>query len=439
VDLKHFPFGSNQFIIYRMKSKSAPATSAFTGYQKFVIALLAFLQFTIILDFMVISPLGAILMPALKIGPSQFGIVVSAYAFSAGISGLLAAGFADRYDRKKLLLFFYGGFVFGTLLCGIAPTFPILLAARMVTGVFGGVIGSIVFAIMTDLFPLEKRGRVMGFLQTAFAASQVLGLPAGIFFSNLWGWHAPFLMIVAVSSAVGVIIQLYLRPIDAHLKLHSDRSPLHHLKTTLATPRYLFAFAATGLLSIGGYMLMPFGSAYTVHNLGISVEKLPLIYMVTGISSIFLGPLVGRVADSYGKYRTFVFGSVVSVIMVLIYTNLGPTQLWLLIFINSIMFVGIFSRMIPSQALMSAIPEPASRGSFMSVSSSLQQISGGFASVLAGLIVVQGEGGQLLRFNCIGYVMVGTVTMTVVMMYFIQRDILARDKTVHSGSALVAT
>ena len=156
-------------------------------YQKFVIAVLAFLQFTIILDFMIISPLGAMMMPTLHITPQQFGLAVSSYAFSAGVSGLLAAGFADRFDRKRLLLFFYAGFMLGTLLCALASTYPMLLVARIVTGLFGGVIGSVVLAIATDLFPLEMRGRVMGFIQTAFAASQVLGLPAGLLFRQPLG------------------------------------------------------------------------------------------------------------------------------------------------------------------------------------------------------------------------------------------------------------
>ncbi len=178
----------------------------FTSYQKFVIGLLAFLQFTIILDFMILSPLGAILMPEMKISPAQFGLVVSVYAFSAGASGLLAAGFADRFDRKRFLLFFYAGFVLGTLLCAIAPTYHFLLGARMITGVFGGFIGSISFAITTDLFPFQMRGRVMGFIQTAFAASQVLGIPLGLSLASKWSWHTPFFMIVFGSSIVGFVI-----------------------------------------------------------------------------------------------------------------------------------------------------------------------------------------------------------------------------------------
>src|SRR6185503_10740113 len=178
--------------------RPADKTSArpFTRYQTFVVSALAFLQFAVILDFMIVAPLGALVMPALDMSPRQFGLIVSAYAFSAGATGLLVAGFADRYDRKKLLLFFYTGFVLGTLWCGLANSFHALLAARIVTGIFGGVIGSVVLAIATDLFEPDQRGRVIGFIQTAFAASQILGLPAGLYLSNRWNWHAPFLVMV---------------------------------------------------------------------------------------------------------------------------------------------------------------------------------------------------------------------------------------------------
>ncbi len=403
--------------------QSATNPDKFTGYQKFVIAILAFLQFTIILDFMIMSPLGAILMPALKISPAQFGTVVSAYALSAGVSGFLAAGFADRYDRKKLLLFFYTGFVLGTLFCGLAPNYYFLLGARIITGIFGGVIGSIVMAIATDLFPFQMRGRVMGFLQTAFAASQILGIPAGLFFSNHWGWHSPFLMIVAVSTFVGGIIVIYLKPVNTHLAAKPDRNAFHHLFTTLKNTDYILPFLTTGLLSLGGYMLMPFGSAFTVHNLGIHIESLPSIYLFTGLASIFIGPLVGKAADVFGKFKVFVFGSAVSAVMVVIYTNLGITPLYAVVVVNTVMFLGIFSRMIPSQALMSAIPTPENRGAFMAVSSSLQQLAGGVASLVAGLIVVEGAEGFLEHFDTLGYIMVGTTVVTTVSMYIISNRV----------------
>src|ERR1700758_4835298 len=174
----------------------------FSSYQTRLVALLAFAQCTVILDFIIMSPLGAILMPALNITAGQFGVAVSAYAFSAGISGILAAGFADRFDRKRLLLFFYAGFTAGTLLCALAPSYQMLLFGRIVTGLFGGVVGSVVLAIITDLFPLHLRGRAMGFLQTGFAASQVLGIPVGLFLANRWNWHFSFGAIVVLALAV---------------------------------------------------------------------------------------------------------------------------------------------------------------------------------------------------------------------------------------------
>jgi predicted MFS family arabinose efflux permease len=409
---------------------SSKTSTPFSPYQKVVVALLAFLQFTIILDFMILSPLGALLMPTLKITPSQFGLVVSVYAFSAGAAGLLAAGFADRFDRKKLLLFFYSGFILGTLFCGLAPNYPLLLIARMVTGLFGGVVGSIAFAVITDLFAIEMRGRVMGIVQTSFAASQIMGIPIALFLSNHFGWHAPFFMIVLIGIIAGIIIQLYLKPIDTHLKQKNDQNPFHHLVQTLSTPRYLQAYATTALLSTGGFMLMPFGSAFTVHNLGIHLEKLPLIYMVTGVSSIIAGPMIGRASDTFGKFRIFLFGSIISIIMILIYTHLSIVPISFVIAVNIIMFVGISARMISSQALMSGIPDPSSRGSFMAVNSSIQQLSGGIASMLAGMIVVEGKNGILEHFDTLGYVIVGAILITVFMMYFIQDTISDSQKTI---------
>ena len=398
----------------------------FTSYDKFIIAILAILQFTLVLDFMVLSPLGAQLLVELNITTAQFGWVVSAYAFSAGASGLLAAGFADKFDRKKLLLFFYTGFIAGTFLCGIAPDYNFLLMARIVTGIFGGVIGAVSFAIITDLFKLEVRGRVMGFVQMAFAASQVLGLPIGLYLANKWGWHSPFIMIVGLSIIVGIAIIVYMKPINEHLKIQSDRNALQHLGKTISNLTYLKAFAATILLATGGFMLMPFGSAFSINNLGITMEQLPLLYMITGIFSIGIGPLAGKLSDKIGKYKMFVIGSVISMVMVLIYCNLDVTPLWIVIVINVIMFAGIMARIIPSSALMTAIPDPQDRGAFMGINSSIQQISGGVAAAVAGMIVVQTSTGKLEHYDILGYVVVGAMVITIVMVYWLNQLVIQK-------------
>jgi len=395
----------------------------FSGYQKFVVAVLAFLQFTIILDFMIISPLGAMMMPTLHISPQQFGLAVYSYAFSAGASGLLAAGFADRFDRKRLLLFFYTGFLFGTLLCGLAATYPMLLIARIVTGLFGGVIGSVVLAIATDLFPLEMRGRVMGYIGTAFAASQVLGLPAGLFFANHWDWHAPFLAIIAVALPAGLVIALWLKPVAAHLELRQEKSPLMHLLHTLAEPRYRLAFILTMLLPTGGYMLMPFGTAFMVDDIGLSLSTLPTIYLITGLFTVFVGPLVGKASDSFGKFNTFCFGTLLTLVMVAVWTNLGHVSLWVVIIVNVLLFIGIFSRMIPSQALMTAIPEVTKRGAFNAVSASLQQVAGGVSAAVAGAVLIETPAGVLEHFNWLGYIVMAVASLSLLLMYFVHKQV----------------
>src|SRR6202453_3354377 len=212
------------------------ASRGFSRYQSILVALLAIVQFTIIIDFMIMSPLGAIIMPALDISAAQFGVAVSAYAFSAGISGILAAGFADRFDRKRLLLFFYVGFTLGTALCAIAPNYHVLLVGRIVTGLFGGVMGSVILAIVTDLFALQLRGRVMGFVQTAFAASQVLGIPCGLFLANHWNWHVSFGALVGLSIIGMTAVLLLMKPINGHLLLKQDSNAFRHLIATVRQP-----------------------------------------------------------------------------------------------------------------------------------------------------------------------------------------------------------
>jgi predicted MFS family arabinose efflux permease len=299
----------------------------------------------------------------------------------------------------------------------------------VVTGLFGGVIGSISFAIITDIFRMEVRGRVMGFVQMAFASTQVLGIPIGLFLATRLGWHSPFFMIVGVSLLVGIAIVIHFRPIDAHLKVLSDRSPFQHLIKTISHSVYVRAFAATTLLATGGYMMMPFGSAFGVNNLGISVDDLWLLYLVSGICSMITGPFIGKLSDTMGKYVIFFAGSILSMVIVVIYTNLGLTPFWFVALMNVIMFVGISSRIISSSALMTAVPEPMDRGAFMSINASIQQISGGIASVIAGMIIVQKESGELLHYDTLGYVVVGAMIITVIMMYFINEYVTRKTAT----------
>jgi predicted MFS family arabinose efflux permease len=438
--------------------------AVFTGYEWFIVAVITFIQFTVILDFMVLSPLSAILIPEMHITPSQFGLVVSVYAFSAGASGLLAAGFADNFDRKRLLMFFYTGFVIGTALCAMASTYEFLLMARIFTGIFGGVIGSISFAIITDLFKLEVRGRVMGFVQMAFAVSQILGLPIGLFLATRFDWHAPFWMIVGVSVPAGVVILLGMRPVTDHLKFKKKNeekglfAPFRHLFETITKPDYLKGFAASALLATGGYMLMPLGAAFGTNNLGLSKDDLIPLYAITGVFTIFFGPLAGKLADVYGKYRVFIVGCVIAMIMIGWYTHLGITPLWMVIAINVVLFAGLTARMVAASALITAVPAPQDRGVFMGINSSIQQISGGIAAVIAGLIVVQQGNtghervevagvvakesvGKLENYGILGFVVMGSLVATIILFWGVDRMVtrkIAAAPVINSEKAPVA-
>ncbi|WP_426484306.1 MFS transporter [Flavobacterium sp. 2] len=409
--------------------KTTIENPAFTSNQKIIIAILALLQFTVIVDFVVISPLGDILMKKLSMTTSDFGFAVSAYAFSAGISGLLAAGFADKFDRKKMLVFFYIGFIIGTLFCAFSSNYHMLLMARIFTGLFGGVIGSISLAIVTDLFVIHQRGRVMGFIQMAYASSQILGIPAGLFFANHWGWHSTFIMIAVLALLILVAVFTQLPAITKHLEIQSDKSPFLHLWHTLSNRQYQIGFMAIAFLSIGGFMLQPFGSAYLVNNIHISQEELPMVFFFTGLSVLVIMPLIGKLSDKISKFKLFAAGSVLSIIMILIYTNLSPIPLWQIVALNMILFMGIMSRMIPATTLNTAIPDMQDRGAYMSITSSLQQIAGGIGAVSAGFIVhQQTKTSPLEHYDILGFVVAGVTLMSILLIYRVSQLAKAKVK-----------
>ena len=361
----------------------------FNKYQILVITILALTQFTVVLDFMVMSPLGDKLMKAMQLTPQQFGIAMFSYAFSAGISGFLTAGFADSFDRKKLLLFFYIGFIVGTLFCGLANTYPLLIAARVFTGLFGGVIGSISMAIVSDLFTLEQRGRVMGFMQMGFGASQVLGIPISLYIANRWGWQSPFFMIVVLAFIIWLVLTLKLKPITKHLEVKNKDNALKHLIHTISQKNYRIGFLATALMSLGGFMIMPWGSVYAINNLNVTEAQLPLLFMISGVATLIIMPIIGKLSDKIDKFKLFTIASAWMIMVVLIYANLVPVPFWIVVILNVMMMMGVMARMIPSVALVSALPELRDRGAFMSINSSLQQLAGGIAAAIGGMIVVQ--------------------------------------------------
>ena len=412
----------------KMPQKELSFNQKFSSYQILVIVLLALTQFTVVLDFMVMSPLGDILMKSMNMTTTQFGLVVSAYAFSAGIAGILTAGFADRFDRKKLLLFFYIGFILGTLFCGLANTYPLLIAARIITGIFGGVIGSISMAIVADLFLPQQRGRVMGFLQMGFGSSQVLGIPISLYLANSFGWQSPFLMIVGLATLIWLIIIIKMKPITQHLEVKNDRNALHHLLHTIAQKDYRIGFMSTALLSLGGFMMMPWGSAFAINNLHVTPDQLPILFMIAGIATLIIMPIIGKLSDKMDKFNLFAIASVWMICVVLVYTRLTPVPFWFVIIMNVLMMIGIMSRMVPSMALASSLPKMQDRGAFMSINSSLQQIAGGVAAAIGGMVVVQKDKtSPLEHYDTLGILITIILLFAIYMVYRVSKIVNRRE------------
>lgn len=402
----------------------------FTSYQVLVIILLSLTQFTVVLDFMVMSPLGDMLMKSMSLTTSQFGFAVSGYALSAGASGLLTAGFADKFDRKKLLLFFYIGFIAGTLLCGIASSYFMLLTARIVTGIFGGVIGSISMAILADLFPMHQRGRAMGFMQMGFGASQVLGIPISLYIANVWGWQSPFIMIVGLAVIIWLFTMMKMHPVTKHLHLKSEKTAITHFWHTFIRRDYRIGFLLTALLSLGGFMMMPWGSAFAVNNLHVSYNQLPSLFMASGIAALIIMPLIGKLSDKIDKVKIFTVAAISMMVIIIVYTNLTAIPFVYVVLLNILMMTAIMSRIVPAMALVSALPKMQDRGAFMSINSSLQQIAGGIAAGIGGMIVVQQtKTSPLQHYNTLGYVIVVIIIANIFQMFRVSTLVKSKKPT----------
>lgn len=402
----------------------------FTPYQIFLVALLTTLQFTIVLSYTIISPLGDMMMKDLRIDTTQFGLLVSGYAFGACVSGILAASYADRFDRKKFLIFFYIGFLIGLFICGVARSYPILLFARTITGVFGGVINSIALAIVADMFAIGQRGRVMGFIQMAFAVSQIIGIPIGLIIANNWGWNSTFIVIGAFSILVGIIIQVKMQPLKPHKSTDDELLyPLQRLWSIIRKRGYFAGFLLVMLVSIGGAMIMPFTAAFLINNVLIPQEELPLLYLISGVASIFIMIYIGKLSDKYSKKQVFLVGAIITVLMTTLFTNLGPTPLWLVIVINIILLGGINGRLIPTMALNTAVPTPHDRGGYISICSAFQQLANAIGAFAAGVIIIQdGEYSQLQNFDKVGYIVSAIAIICVFLIHYVAKHVQRQEE-----------
>ncbi|HEX2205166.1 MAG TPA: MFS transporter [Longimicrobium sp.] len=379
--------------------------------ERLLLAVLAAVQFAHVMDFVIIMPLGPQLMADFRISPREFGLIVSAYTFSAAATGLLAAFFLDRFDRKTALLALLTGFGIGTLLCAYAPTYGWLLGARVAAGAFGGVLSAVVFSVIGDQIPPERRGFAMGIVTSGFSAASVLGLPAGLYLAAHLGWHSPFVMLAAVTAAVVLFGALALPPMRGHLGRERG-SPLAEVGALVREPRYLRAFSLSVVMMFAGFTMTPFLSPYLVSNVGIPQEALSLVYLCGGLLTLVTGPVVGRLADRHGHGRVFAAAALLSIVPIVAVSNLPPLPLWMVLVVTSVMMMGFSGRMVPAMALITGSVEPARRGAFMSVNSAVQQGSAGLASLLAGMVVGGSEATGLTRIPVVGLIAAGCTLLS---------------------------
>jgi len=384
-------------------SPSAVAVSV--RRERLLLWLLAGLQFTHLLDFMILTPLAPQFMRLWGIAAHEFGYLVAVYAVSASLAVLGASFFIDRFDRRRMLRWVYAIFVFATLACALAPGFWTLLAARVLAGASGGVVGSVVLAIVGDVIPAERRGRAMGVIMSAFPLVSVLGVPASLVVANQLGWHAPFFILAAIGALLWLGIGVIVPPVNAHLRGAADRS-----RGFIGDFLALFSFSShrRALLSVfaftlSGFAIFPYLSAFQVKNVGITEAELAWVFFIGGLATIVTSRLIGWSADRFGKRRMFLILAACSLVPIIVITHMPRSGLPLLLVVSTLFMVLMSGRFIPLMALVTTCVEPRMRGAFMSLSSAAQNLAAGLASLGSGALIGHAADGSLTGFGTVGY------------------------------------
>jgi predicted MFS family arabinose efflux permease len=395
--------------------------------ERYLLLTLAGIQFSHILDFMIMMPLGPILIKAFGISTHEFGLLVASYSFSAAFSGLLAATFIDRFERKRLVLTIFGLFGMATLACGLAPSYAMLLIARGLAGTFGGIMGAMVQTIIGDVIPFSRRARASGVVATAFSLSTVAGVPLSLWLANHFQWRAPFILI-AVLSVLFIIVGARILPDLRHHISSSSSSgqakrahPFSAMFEVLREPNHLNALLFSALLVFSGFTVIPYITIYAVGNVGISLHDIPYIYLAGGAATLFTARLIGHWADLRGKIRTYRVVAVAALLPVLVVTHIGAAPLWLWLVCTTAFFVLVSGRMIPAMAIITSAARPKLRGTFMSLNATVQSLSMGLATTLAGFIITQNDAGHIFDYGLVGFV---AITGNVLAILFVPRIVM---------------
>lgn len=388
-----------------------------TRNEKILLSLLAIIKFVHIMDFMIIMPLGDQLMKAFNITPAQFGAIVSSYGFSAGGFGLVGAFFIDRFDRKRALIYLFAGFTIGTMACAFAPTHHWLIAARIFTGAFGGILGALVLSIVADVFPVERRSAAMGIVMGAFSAASVFGVPFGLYMASIINWQAPFMLLGGVSIVIFGGIFAFMPSMTAHMA--QKRDPTEFFVNITKKRNQQLALLLMVLLMFGQFSIVPFIAPYMVSNIGFTQTELSYIYLLGGAVTLFTSPWFGRLADKYGNVKMFTLMGLLSIIPIALITNLPQVPIYVALIPTTMFFIFIGGRMIPALTVITSTAIVRNRGGFMTIATSLQQIASALAAFVAGLIIVKSEAGALGNYAYVGLIAIAASIACIVLIRYI--------------------
>lgn len=374
--------------------------------ERFFLLTLAGIQFSHVLDFMIMMPLGPILMTAFGIDTHEFGLLVASYSFSAAVSGVLAATFVDRFERKRLLLVVVALFALATLACALAPGYSTLLLARGMAGVFGGVMGALIHTMIGDAIPFSRRARASGIVASAFSLSTIAGVPLSLWLANHLGWRAPFALIALLGVVFMLVGLRFLPELRHHLAEEKRAHLLSDTFSVLADGNHLRALLFSALIIFSGFTVIPYITIYAVGNVGIAQADIPIVYLVGGFATFISARLIGHWADHHGKVEIYRWVGLLAMVPLLVLTHVGVLPLWGWLICSTSFFVLLSGRMIPAMAIIASAAQPKLRGTFMSLNGTVQSLSMGLATTLAGFLVNMDDSGRMVGYPLVGYVAV---------------------------------
>ena len=375
--------------------------------ERAMLLILAGIQFCHVLDFMIMMPLGPFLIGALGISTQEFGLLVASYSFSAAAAGVLMAPVVDRFERKRFLLVIFMAFALATLLCAAAPNFSLLLIARGLAGVFGGMMGALVHTMVADAVPFERRAMATGYVATAFSVSSIAGVPLSLLLADALGWQAPFLLIALVSAGLIWFAYRALPDFRAHLDARREERAVRQMVRVAIEPNHLRAMVLSCLVILGGFTVIPYITLYAIANVGIAANEIPVIYFLGGAATLVTARLIGALADRRGKVFVFRIMALAACVPVLLVTNTGPVSLLVWLIITTLFFILVSGRMVPLLAIVGSAVTPQARGTFMSLNATVQSMAMGVASMLGGLFITQAPDGLISGYGWVGLVAAG--------------------------------